>query len=212
MFYSETLRNPFGLTLPCEQSVPGYGNVDAHFHVVGDHPGRHGGLESGVPFTGRPWSGRFFDVLRRGGLVTDVTESGRAITAVETDKTFLSYLHACAAEGEPTDADYAGLEATFDAEVRAIAAHVLVPVGRRATEYVLRTHTARSADVEMADVHATEIRGSGWLVVPVRDPDGWADGDADRFAARLEAVRGRDYRREADLGRFLPGEEPYFVR
>ncbi|MEF8813464.1 MAG: uracil-DNA glycosylase family protein [Halovenus sp.] len=212
MFYSETLRNPFGLTPPCERYVPGYGDADAHFHVVGDHPGRHGGLESGIPFTGRPWSAEFFEVLQRGGLVTGVTESGGTITGVDTDRTFLSYLHACASEGEPTEREYTALEATFDAELRAIAAHVLIPVGRRATRYVLETHTARETDVEMADVHATEIRGSGWLVVPVDDPEGWADDDADRFAARLEAIRGRDYRREADLGRFLPGEEPYFVR
>jgi len=210
MFHSDTRWNPFGLRPPCERHVLGYGDADADFHIVGDHPGRHGGLESGIPFTGRPWSARFFGALQRGGLVTGVTESGGAITAVETSRTFLSYLHPCAVEGEPTD--YAALSAMFDAEVRAIAAHVLVPVGRRATRYVLETHTTREPAVGMAEVHATEIRGSGWLVVPVKAPAAWADGDAELFADRLRAVRDRDYRREADLGRFLPGDEPYFVR
>jgi uracil-DNA glycosylase family 4 len=212
MFHSDTRWNPFGLTPPCERYVPGYGEASAHFHVIGDHPGRHGGLESSIPFTGRPWSGTFFDVLQRGGLVTGLTESAGTITEVETSRTFLSYLHACAPESEPADREYAALEPAFDAELRAIAAHVLVPVGRRATQYVFGAHTARETDVEMADVHATEIRGSGWLVVPVREPADWTDGDADLVGDRLEAIRGRDYRREADLGRFGAGNDPYLVR
>jgi len=37
------------MDLPCERFVPGYGDTRAHFHVVGDHPGVHGGLDAGVP-------------------------------------------------------------------------------------------------------------------------------------------------------------------
>ncbi|MFB6308018.1 MAG: uracil-DNA glycosylase, partial [Haloarculaceae archaeon] len=43
--------NPFGMQPPCESYVAGYGDANAHFHVVGDHPCVHGGAESGVPFT-----------------------------------------------------------------------------------------------------------------------------------------------------------------
>ena len=44
--------NPFGLSPSCESFVPGYGDANADFHVVGDHPGVHGGCETGIPFTG----------------------------------------------------------------------------------------------------------------------------------------------------------------
>jgi len=40
----------------CESFVPGYGDANADFHVVGDHPGVHGGVDAGIPFTGEPWS------------------------------------------------------------------------------------------------------------------------------------------------------------
>lgn len=212
MYVSDRRRNPFGQSPPCEQYVPGYGDSEAHFHVIGDHPGCHGGLDAGIPFTGRDWSEQFFEALRRGGLVGDVTESEEDITGVDTDRTFLSYLHSCAVDGGPTTEQYTEAEAVFDAELRAIAAHVLIPVGERTTRYVLETYTARPSDIEMPAVHATEIRGSGWLVVPAADPADWTADQADELADRLAAIRGSDYRQTADLGRFLPDDEPYFVR
>ena len=101
----------------------------------------------------------------------------------------------------------------FDAELRAITAHVLLPVGARATGHVLENYTARRAEgLDMDAVHATEIRGSGWLVVPLRDPAEWTDGDADRLATALRTLRQSDYRRISDLGRFLADDSPYLVR
>ena len=35
----------------CERLVPGYGDANADFHVIGDHSDVHGGVETGVPFT-----------------------------------------------------------------------------------------------------------------------------------------------------------------
>ncbi|MEF8775640.1 MAG: hypothetical protein V5A43_03945 [Haloarculaceae archaeon] len=46
-----------------------YGDVAADFHVVGDHPGVHGGFDVGIPFTGSLWSDAFFGVLTEAGLV-----------------------------------------------------------------------------------------------------------------------------------------------
>ena len=216
-YVADTLGNPFGMDPPCERSVPGYGDTRAHFHVVGDHPGVHGGLEAGIPFTGRPWSPSFFDALSRGGLVDDVDpDSGE----IRVRSTFLSYLHMCepAATGNGTEApgetSYAALEPYFDAELRAVTAHVLLPVGERATRHVFEAYTSRSRDaaIDMRNLHATEVRGSGWLVVPVKDPTEWNGDDADALAEALTALRDSDYRQISDLGRFLPGDEPYFVR
>jgi uracil-DNA glycosylase len=211
-YFANTPENPFGMTPPCESFVSGYGSTWADFHVVGDHPGVHGGELTGIPFTDRPWSAQFFDVLERADLIerTDL-DSGE----VTSDLTYLSYLHMCdPGEGPPDEDDYAALEPFFDAELRAITAHVLLPVGRRPIQHVLDTYTARSdgADVDLDALHGTEIQGSGWLVVPIKDPAEWTGDDPDRLVSGLTTLQETDYRQASDLGRFFPGEDPYLVR
>jgi uracil-DNA glycosylase len=228
---TDRTSNPFGMRPPCEQYVPGYGDANAVFHVVGDHPGVHGGPPSpdggttateepgaaadpeatldgvGVPFTNDAGL-RLQRALADAGLLSD---PGPRPTVHET---FLSYLHMCVADGTPTDREYGEMERYFDAELRAIAAHVLLPVGERATRHVVAEYTAQAAkvDYDMAALHGTEIRGSGFLVYPVRDPSEWTDGDEERLVQSLRALQATDFRREVDLGRFLPGEETWRVR
>lgn len=240
-YIAETQHNPFDVRPPCEQFVPGFGDPNAHFHVVGDHPGVHGGLGTGIPFTDHPWSDRFFDTLQRGGLVQayDLTAG-----TVDCRGTFFSYLCMCApgsesasesepapgsastsvSDGEstltteefatPTDDEYVTMEPYFDAELRAITAHVLLPVGERATAHVLESYTARAVDgdLDMDSFHASDLRGSGWLVIPLKDPSEWSERDGGTLADALADLLDSDYRQISDLGRFLPGEDPYFVR
>jgi uracil-DNA glycosylase family 4 len=205
---TDRVSNPFGMEPDCERFVPGYGDANADFHVVGDHPGVHGGAETGVPFTGTAGTERLQDALRESGLLHTVGDEP------DVDHTFLSYLHMCVPDSEPGDAEYAELERFFDAELRAIAAHVLLPVGERATRYVLENYTAKAhkTDVEMGRLHGQELLGSGWLVVPIADPAEWRDGDAELLVESLMELQSTDFRRESDLGRFLPGGEPYHVR
>lgn len=203
---TDRTSNPFGMRPPCDRFVPGYGDANAAFHLVGDHPGVHGGLDTEVPFTnaaGRRLLSIFADV----GLLDDPDAD-----APTPDDLYLSYLHLCA--GEPTPESYADCERFFDAELRAIGAHVLLPVGERATEQILQTYTARTPPhpLAMADLHATELRGSGWLVVPIADPRDWTDSHGEQLRESLETLLATDYRREAELGRFMPGDEPYIVR
>ncbi|MFB6269893.1 MAG: uracil-DNA glycosylase family protein [Halobacterium sp.] len=201
---TDRTSNPFDMRPDCEEFVPGYGDANAHFHVVGDHPGVHGGADSGVPFTGTPAAERLRDALAAAGLLDADREPRRL---------FLSYLHMCVPDGAPTERDYTELEPFFDAELRAITAHVLLPVGERATRHVLANYTAISPDdVDLADVHGTELHGSGWLVVPALDPADWDDDAAAAYVDALRAIQATDYEREADLGRFLVGPEPYRVR
>ncbi len=203
-------RNPFGMSPPCERFVPGYGDASADFHVVGDHPGVHGGAETGVPFTDNAWSERFFECLARAELVREVNLAARDPAL---GSTFFSYLHMCVPGGTPTADDYAALEPFFDSELRAITAHVLLPVGSRATTHVLEHYTARdAAELEVGSLHARELRGSGWLVVPVAEPATWTDGDAEALVDGLQKLQQTDYRRVSDLGRFTPDEDPYLVR
>ena len=206
---TDRVSNPFGMRPPCGRYVPGYGDANADFHVIGDHPGNYGGESNEVPFTNDTGL-RLQEALAEAGLLDGVGDRP------ETKGTFLSYLHMCVPDGaaEPTDAEYGSMERFFDAEVRAIAAHVLLPVGERATRHVLATYTARYGKValDMGQLHGTEVLGTGWLVYPIANPARWEEGDRERLVDALERLQAGDFRREVDLGRFGEGDEPYFVR
>ena len=207
---TDRVSNPFDLSPPCERFVPGYGDANAAFHVVGDHPGVHGGLTTGIPFTDMPWSADFFTALADAGLVDGMPTNDHPV-----DGTFFSYLHACdPGETPPSAAAYADMERFFDAELRAITAHVLLPVGERATDHVLSTYTAKADALQrdMDALHGTEIRGAGWLVVPIKDPAEWEAGDTERLVEGLRELQRTDFRQTTDLSRFLADESTYFVR
>ncbi|USZ69983.1 uracil-DNA glycosylase (plasmid) [Halorussus salilacus] len=225
---TDRTSNPFDMRPPCEhdcgaaprRAVFGYGDANADFHLVGDHPGVHGGVETGVPFTGSVAGERLRPVLNEVGLVGDGDASGVAVADREfppTPNLFASYLHMCCLPGdrEPTAREYDDLEPFFDAELRAIAAHVLVPVGERATRHVLGTYAARESLVEargMDALHADHVPGSGFLVVPVKQPSEWTGDDGERLTASLADLLESDYRQTADLSRFVATEDTYEVR
>jgi uracil-DNA glycosylase family 4 len=204
---TDRISNPFDMRPDCEQFVPGYGDANAAFHVIGDHPGVHGGADTGVPFTNEAGL-RLQRALADAGLLHEVGDDPAV------SKTFLSYVHMCVSEAPPTDRDYGDMERFFDAELRAIAAHVLLPVGARATRHVLQTYSARAGKVsaDMDDLHGTEILGSGFLILPIKEPAEWVEGDHERLVAGLRELQRTDFRREVDLGRFLAGDNPYMVR
>lgn len=211
---TDRTSNPFGMSPPCERFVPGYGDANANFHVIGDHPGVHGGAETGVPFTNEAGI-----QLQRALGTAELIEQPDEVKP-ELNETFFSYIHTCVPSGTPTEREYVDMERFFDAELRAIAAHVLLPVGTRATQHVIETYTALSRDAsmetetetEMDDLHATEIRGSGFLVYPILDPSEWQSDEDKQLVQALSALQATDFYREVDLGRFLPSDEPYHVR
>jgi uracil-DNA glycosylase len=236
---TDRISNPFGMRPPCERYVPGYGDANADFHVIGDHPLVHGGVgdsatDGADPASDGPASASRDVRADEGGdavpftneaglrLQCALVEAGLLERAGEppiVDRTFLSYLYMCVPEGlAPDEDDYARLERFFDAELRAIAAHVLVPVGVRATRHVLANYTAQAHryDVpeEMDRLHGRELHGSGWLVVPVKEPAEWDEGGDDHRALveGLTELQRTDFRRETDLGRFFPGDESWYVR
>ncbi len=215
---TDRISNPFGMSPPTydhddgrEPSVPGYGDANADFHLIGDHPGAHGGERTGVPFTEGEAGRRLQPILHDLGFLAEPHADDPAPTNL-----FASYLHmGTLPDGrEPTEDEYDDMERFFDAELRAIGAHVLLPVGERATRHVLRHYTAKPADLadDLPAIHGTEIRGSGWLVIPIRDPREWESGDDDRLLAGLAALLEQDYRQEADLSRFVATDDRYVVR
>lgn len=191
--------NPFGMRPPFDRSdhdaVPavfGYGDANADFHLIGDHPGVHGGTATGVPFTGTPAGDAVLDVFRDLEFVDGPRD------APILDDLFASYLHMCTLPDgrSPTADEYADLERFFDAELRAINAHILLPVGERATDRVLEEYTNQRHryELDMERLHTAEIRGRGFLVVPVREPDEWTDQDRETLLERLRAILASDYR------------------
>ena len=217
---TDRTSNPFGMRPPCPRpceggdgrgAVHGYGDANADVHVVGDHSGVHGGAATGVPFTDHPSGERVLDVLEATGFVVDRDGADLAL-----ENAFLSYRHCCCVpEGDDPDPDEVRtFERFFDAELRAIAADVLVPVGEAATRHVVAEYTAqarRLAD-RLGDLHAEQVRGRGFLVLPMRDPSTWDDGDFEAMVEALDDLLAMDYHQLVDLGRFLPDGDPYFVR
>ncbi|MFB6211881.1 MAG: uracil-DNA glycosylase family protein [Halobacteriales archaeon] len=218
---TDEVSNPFGMRPPCpcecgpdtdRRAVFGYGDANADFHVIGNHHGVHGGAERGIPFTGRPAGERVLDVLEATNFLY-----GRDRVEPKLANAFCSYLYLCCvpAETPPTEAQYAKFEPFFDAELRAIAAHVLLPVGQRATAHVLQQYTARPVDgdgPDMTVLHADLLHGSGFLVLPMADPAHWTDSDQTAIIEAIRDLKTTDYHQEADLGRFGPDGTPYRVR
>ncbi|QSG02646.1 uracil-DNA glycosylase family protein [Natranaeroarchaeum sulfidigenes] len=214
---TDRTSNPFGMdpscdTAPEESSVVyGYGDANADFHLIGDCPAVHGGVKSGIPFTDSDAGARLLSVFEEAGFVESGDQSDPRVSNL-----FSSYLHMCSLPNnqQPSKEQYDRLEPFFDAELRAIAAHVLLPVGERATRHVFENYTARPADgpLDMDVLHASELRGSGWLVVPIAEPADWDNDQQEALLSRLQALLASDYRQISELGRFIATDEQYFVR
>jgi uracil-DNA glycosylase family 4 len=198
---TDRVSNPFDLRVPDRyagetepRAVYGYGDVNADFHVVGDRPSVHGGERSGIPFTDSVAGDRLQRVLEAAGLL-DAPLDGESPTPTNL---YLSYLFPGRRPANPEVDAYDALERYFDAELRAINAHVLLPVGATAIDHVLEEYTTQRHrfpdDLDERALHATTIRGRGFLVVPVREPADWTTADEQVLEDRLREILGRDYR------------------
>ncbi|MEF8757003.1 MAG: uracil-DNA glycosylase family protein [Halobacteriales archaeon] len=213
---TDRASDPFDLRPPCERPCPGgsravfgLGDANADVHVIGDHPGIHGGEATGIPFTGTAAGERLQRVLEAVGLLDRRGAEPLPVGA------YLSYLHmCCAGDQSPGEESYRTLEPFFDAELRAISAHVLVPVGERPVRHVIDEYTSQRDRVgtDHEALHGREIRGRGFLVLPVKEPGAWTGRDEERLERALGDLLSSDYRQLSDLGRFEAGGSPYFVR
>ena len=169
---------------PGKPAVYGYGDANGDFHVIGADAGTHGGAETGVPFTGSVAGERLQSALHAVGFAAEAYSD-----RPDLDNCYLSYLRL--SPGDPDD-----LERYLDAELRAVNAHILLPVGDDALAYVLSefTNQLRAVPIDTAKLHASEVRGRGFLVIPVREPGEWESGDRTALIDRLEALLNSDYR------------------
>ncbi len=196
---TDRTSNPFDMRPPCEtpcstgtSAVFGYGDANGDFQVIGDHPGVHGGETTGIPFTDAAAGEAIQELLYETGFTEEPYSDDPTL-----ENCFLSYIHmCCVSEGDPGEESYARLERFFDAELRAINAHILLPVGARATGHVLETYTSQAhrIDLDMDALHAQDIRGRGVLVVPIKDPVEWEPGDRETITGVVESILDSDYR------------------
>lgn len=194
--------NPFGITAPCEGYVPGFGDRDADFHLIRDRP-EAAVIESEWPAPDRSIP----DPLRR------VLQAVGLLHGTQPTNLFFSYQMPCTGAAGETDRTAHQLTAIFDAELRAVTAHVLIPVGEPAIHTVLEQYSLVDPDsVSLDSLHATELASGSWIILPLAEPAEWSAADETAALRAFEDLLSRDYRREADLGRHIPGSDSYFVR
>lgn len=193
----QSRRNPFGMDEECpncpalaesrEQVVHGYGDVGADFLFVGEMPGAEADA-SGVPFAGQD---RFLQILAALGLLDGETDEGPAV-----ENAFLTSLTRCRhPDRGPTDEEVATCEPFLNAEVRMINPEILVPVGQAALRELGAEHTTTPADeFDVETDHATTIRGRGFELVPMVDPEAMTDEQADAFVEHFLDLMDSDYR------------------
>jgi len=213
--------NPFGMDEDCtncpklvetrSQIVHGYGDVGADFVVIGDQPSAAAD-ETGVPFAGD--QSLVWEILDRVGLVESETrlpgasrngERDPGVAEPVPDDVYLTYVTRCHhPDRAATDEEVTACEAYRSSELRMINPEIIVPVGQRAIEALAFQYTTKSEDdLDVADCHATTIRGRGFELVPMADPDDQSPEETETFVEHFADLLGTDYRqtkgRQGDL-------------
>ncbi|SMO64391.1 uracil-DNA glycosylase [Halorubrum cibi] len=198
----EEFANPFGMDLDCENCpelcgrrdrvVHGFGDVGAEFLVVGERP-TAAAERNGIPFTGEGGGERVQSILADLGFVRSSPDAAEP----DVQNVFFTNLTRCRHPNrEPTDEEVTTCEPFLNAEIRMINPQIIVAVGERALRELAVAYTTRRPDsFDVAAEHATTIRGRGFEIVPMREPESMSDEEADAFVEHMrENVLSRDYR------------------
>ncbi|MEF8780709.1 MAG: uracil-DNA glycosylase family protein [Haloferacaceae archaeon] len=214
--------NPFGMDEACENCgrcetretvVHGYGDVGADFLFVSASPSVEADAR-GEPVLD---DGRLGRILRRIGFLaespagqsgsdaapesdaapgSDASPESDSGAGLALENAYVTHLVRCHGPDAPTDGEVAACDPFLTAEIRMINPHVIVPIGGRTLEALAIEYTTSAPgafDVEQA--HATTIRGRGFELVPMLEPERQDDADAEAFVDYLRGnVLDRDYR------------------
>ncbi|WP_096391568.1 uracil-DNA glycosylase [Halopenitus persicus] len=195
-------ENPFGMDADCENCpalcaerstvVHGYGDVGGEFLVVGGSPSA-GADATGIPFGDDAGGRRIRSMFGELGFVRSPPET----VAMDVQNVFFTSVTRCRhPDRAATDAEVANCEPYLDAEIRMINPQIIVPVGQRALEALAFEYTTRSPDsFDVVEEHATTIRGRGFELVPMRDPEAMDEAEERAFLEHVRKnVLARDYR------------------
>lgn len=194
-------RNPYGMDEACERCpglcesreriVHGYGDTEADFLFVGEHPSADAET-AGVPLVGSERGRRLQDLLGHLGLNNSLPTAMEP----ELENAYLTLLTRCRhPDRAPTDTEIANCEDYLTAEIRMINPEILVPVGERALRTLAEEYTTTpSADLSLPAYHGRSIRGRGFELVPMIDPAEQTDEQFEAYLDSFEALMARDYR------------------
>ena len=200
----DTLSNPFGMDETCENCrrcetrsnvVHGYGDVAADFLFVAESPSATDDAAGRPVFDGTEL-GRILDAVGLVGEDTDVDADVAGVGELPLDNAYFTHLVRCHGPEDPSDDEIGACDPFLTAEIRMINPHVIVPIGGRtlaalAVEYT--TSPPEAFDIEAA--HATTIRGRGFELVPMLEPERASDEQQEAWVKQfIEGVLGRDYR------------------
>lgn len=196
-----TQRNPFGMDEQCQRCpalcdtrdhvVHGYGDVTADFLFVATMPSDAADT-AGVPLVGDQAGERFHHILGSLGLNNSHPQS----TEPELENAYITTLTRCRhPDRGPTETEIQECEPYLNAEIRKINPEILTPVGDTAlTEIATEYTTTPATTFDIADDHATSIRGRGFELVPMRHPETMNEADVTAFIDHFDALMARDYR------------------
>ncbi|MFB6211561.1 MAG: uracil-DNA glycosylase family protein [Halobacteriales archaeon] len=198
----DRLANPLGHDPDCqncpalctarERVVHGYGDVGADFLFIGEAP-TAAAEANGVPFTGDTAGRRLQSIL--GALGLSQSPPWSADPTIEN--TYLTYLTRCRhPDRGPTPTEINTCSAYRTAEIRMINPEVIVPIGERTLRILATEYTTSAPETfSMPDAHATEIRGRGFELVPLRRLDALTESAMAAFVECLGELMDRDYRK-----------------
>src|SRR6056297_1309828 len=114
----------------------------------------------------------------------------------ELKNTFLTYVTRCRNPERPaTDDEVMNCEPYLNSEIRMINPEILLPVGQAALEALAFEYTTLSEDeLDIADRHATTIRGRGFEILPMIPPADQTDDQRTAFLDHFSDLLGQDYR------------------
>lgn len=179
--------------------VHGYGDVAADFLFVVEAP------SASADATGRPLS----DGAELSRILETVGFLDRNPAEREADSdgpvlrnAYVTHLVRCHVpddadrEPAPTDEEIAACDPFLTAEIRMINPHVIVPIGQSTLAALAVEYTTSSPDAfDVREAHATTVRGRGFELVPMLEPDRQSDAEREAWERHLvEDVLGRDYR------------------
>ncbi|AXR78317.1 uracil-DNA glycosylase [Natrarchaeobaculum sulfurireducens] len=178
------------------QVVHGYGDVAADFLFVGERPSSAADA-AGVPFatdgTVEPESGTTLRrLLERLGLCDATSPSERP----GLENAYLTLLTRCRhPERSPADEEVANCDPYLEAEIRMINPEILVPVGERALVELAEEYTRTPAsELRLPERHATTIRGRGFAIVPMIDPQRQSETQTQSWVEHFAQLLATDYR------------------
>lgn len=198
----DRMANPYGMDPSCPRCdtlvetrrtiVHGYGDVAADFLFVAEAPTAKAN-RTGHPIVAESDGASLVDLFEAVGFLTDdVDDAGEPIL----DNAFVTHLTRCHhPERGPTDGEIANCEPFLNAEVRTINPEILVPVGERVLRFLAREFTTTdAAELSIDDVHATELRGRGFELIPLEEPSAMSEAQCEAAIDRIIDTLGRDYR------------------